>query len=69
MQYVRTIDFEAINRSGADERITQRLLEKNSGLKPPAQNRRQSARICCLSAAEREVSLVKMLVSSLANND
>jgi mannose-6-phosphate isomerase-like protein (cupin superfamily) len=31
MQYVRTIDFDAIDRSGADERLTQNLLDHTSG--------------------------------------
>ncbi len=31
MQYVRQVDFAAIERSGADERITQALLDHASG--------------------------------------
>jgi len=31
MEYVRKIDFEAFDRSGADERITQKLLDHASG--------------------------------------
>ena len=31
MQYVRQVDFGAIERSGADERITQALLDHASG--------------------------------------
>jgi mannose-6-phosphate isomerase-like protein (cupin superfamily) len=31
MEYVRKIDFSAIDRSGADERLTQALLDHNSG--------------------------------------
>lgn len=27
MEYVRTIDFDAINKSGADERLTQKLFD------------------------------------------
>jgi quercetin dioxygenase-like cupin family protein len=33
MQYVRTIDFEAIDRSGVNERLTQNLLDHISGAK------------------------------------
>ncbi len=33
MQYVRIIDFEAIDKSGADERLTQKLLDHTSGSK------------------------------------
>jgi quercetin dioxygenase-like cupin family protein len=31
MQYVRTVDFSAIDESGADERLTQALLDQASG--------------------------------------
>jgi len=31
MEYVRRVDFAAIDRSGADERLTQRLLDHDSG--------------------------------------
>jgi quercetin dioxygenase-like cupin family protein len=31
MEYVRTVDFEAIEKSGIDERLTQRLLDHASG--------------------------------------
>ena len=33
MEYIRTIDFEAIENSGADERLTQHLLDHASGAK------------------------------------
>ena len=33
MEYVRTIDFDAINKSGADERLTQNLFDHTSGAK------------------------------------
>jgi mannose-6-phosphate isomerase-like protein (cupin superfamily) len=33
MKYVRRIDFEAIEKSGADERLTQKLLDHASGAK------------------------------------
>lgn len=33
MQYVRTIDFEAIDRSGVNERLIQNLLDHTSGAK------------------------------------
>jgi len=33
MEYVRTIDFEAIEKSGADERLTQNLFDHESGAK------------------------------------
>ena len=33
MQYVRTIDFDAIEKSGAGERLIQRLLDHASGAK------------------------------------
>lgn len=33
MEYVRRIDFEAIERSGAGERLTQVLLDQSSGAK------------------------------------
>ena len=33
MEYVRTIDFDAINNSGADERLTQNLFDHTSGAK------------------------------------
>ena len=33
MEYVRTIDFEAIEKSGADERLTQNLFDHASGAK------------------------------------
>ena len=33
MEYVRTIDFDAINKSGLDERMTQKLLDHTSGAK------------------------------------
>jgi len=31
MQYVRKVDFEAIQKSGADERVTQKLFDHTSG--------------------------------------
>ena len=31
MEYVRRIDFAAIEKSGADERLTQNLLDRSSG--------------------------------------
>ena len=31
MEYVRKVDFAAIDRSGADERLTQALLDRASG--------------------------------------
>jgi mannose-6-phosphate isomerase-like protein (cupin superfamily) len=31
MEYVRQVDFEAIDRSGADERVTQPLFDHSSG--------------------------------------
>jgi mannose-6-phosphate isomerase-like protein (cupin superfamily) len=31
MEYVRTVDFAAIDKSGADERLTQALLDQASG--------------------------------------
>lgn len=31
MEYVRKVDFEAIDKSGADERLTQKLLDHTSG--------------------------------------
>ena len=31
MEYVRTVDFAAIDKSGADERLTQRLFDHTSG--------------------------------------
>jgi mannose-6-phosphate isomerase-like protein (cupin superfamily) len=33
MEYVRTVDFAAIDRSGVDERVTQALLDRASGAK------------------------------------
>ena len=33
MEYVRQVDFAAIDKSGADERLTQRLLDHASGAK------------------------------------
>jgi mannose-6-phosphate isomerase-like protein (cupin superfamily) len=33
MEYVRTVDFEAIDKSGADERLTQKLFDHTSGAK------------------------------------
>ena len=33
MKYVRTIDFDAINKSGADEYLTQNLFDHMSGAK------------------------------------
>jgi mannose-6-phosphate isomerase-like protein (cupin superfamily) len=33
MEYIRTIDFEAIDKSGADERVVQDLLDHASGAK------------------------------------
>lgn len=33
MEYVRTVDFAAIDKSGADERVTQRLFDHTSGAK------------------------------------
>ena len=33
MEYVRTVDFEAIDKSGADERLTQNLYDHTSGAK------------------------------------
>ncbi len=33
MEYVRKVDFAAIDRSGADERLTQALLDHASGAK------------------------------------
>ena len=33
MEYVRTVDFEAIEKSGADERMTQNLFDHTSGAK------------------------------------
>ena len=33
MEYVRKVDFEAIEKSGADERLTQKLLDHTSGAK------------------------------------
>jgi mannose-6-phosphate isomerase-like protein (cupin superfamily) len=33
MEYVRMVDFEAIDTSGADERLTQNLLDHTSGAK------------------------------------
>jgi mannose-6-phosphate isomerase-like protein (cupin superfamily) len=33
MEYVRKVDFAAIERSGADERLTQNLLDRTSGAK------------------------------------
>jgi mannose-6-phosphate isomerase-like protein (cupin superfamily) len=31
MEYVRKVDFTAIEKSGADERVTQNLLDRTSG--------------------------------------
>jgi len=31
MEYVRKVDFAAIEKSGADERLTQNLLDRSSG--------------------------------------
>lgn len=31
MEYIRTVDFAALDRSGADERLTQSLLDHTSG--------------------------------------
>ena len=31
MEYVRKVDFEAIDKSGAEERLTQKLLDHTSG--------------------------------------
>ncbi|MDP2838829.1 MAG: cupin domain-containing protein [Syntrophales bacterium] len=31
MEYIRTVDFAAIDKSGADERLTQRLFDHTSG--------------------------------------
>lgn len=33
MEYVRKVDFEAIDKSGADERLTQELFDHTSGAK------------------------------------
>ena len=33
MEYVRTIDFDAINKSGKDERLTQKMFDHTSGAK------------------------------------
>ena len=33
MEYVRTVDFAAIDKSGADERVTQILFDHTSGAK------------------------------------
>jgi quercetin dioxygenase-like cupin family protein len=33
MEYVRTVDFAAIEKSGADERVTQPLFDQASGAK------------------------------------
>jgi mannose-6-phosphate isomerase-like protein (cupin superfamily) len=33
MEYVRTVDFAAIDKSGADERVTQIMLDHTSGAK------------------------------------
>ena len=33
MEYVRRVDFAAIERSGADERLTQKLFDHTSGAK------------------------------------
>jgi len=33
MDYVRTVDFEAIDKSSADERLIQKLLDHTSGAK------------------------------------
>ena len=33
MEYVRQVDFEAIEKSGADERLTQKLFDHTSGAK------------------------------------
>ena len=38
MEYVRKIDFEAIEKSGADERLTQNLFDHTSGAKHCAIN-------------------------------
>ena len=38
MKYIRTIDFEAIEKSGADERVTQKLFDHASGAKNCAIN-------------------------------
>jgi quercetin dioxygenase-like cupin family protein len=38
MEYVRTVDFAAVANSGADERLTQRLLDEASGAKSCAIN-------------------------------
>lgn len=31
MEYIRTVDFAAINQSGAEERLTQKLFDHTSG--------------------------------------